>query len=61
MEEKILRLRDVMGKVGLGRTTIYKLIGENRFPPGILLGVRARGWTAESINLWISTRPQGRC
>ena len=54
--EKILRLREVMARTGLGRSMVYELIGKKQFPTPINLGVRAVGWLASEIDAWIAKR-----
>jgi prophage regulatory protein len=57
ISERFLRLRDVMQRVSLSRTTIYRLIGEGgRFPAPVKLGERASAWTESSITEWINQR-----
>ncbi|MCK7545177.1 AlpA family transcriptional regulator [Marinobacter bryozoorum] len=50
---RILRLRDVMDKTGLARSTVYKYIEAGTFPKPIDLGGRSVGWVDEEINDWI--------
>ncbi|KPQ27640.1 MAG: putative transcriptional regulator [Marinobacter excellens HL-55] len=50
---RILRLRDVMEKTGLARSTVYKYIEAGTFPKPIDLGGRSVGWVDEEINDWI--------
>lgn len=33
--ERLVRLNEVMRRVGLGKTMIYQLIQEGRFPPAL--------------------------
>jgi len=54
--EKILRLRTVMGRTGLTRSMAYELVREGRFPRPINLGARAVGWLESEINAWIAAR-----
>lgn len=37
---------------GLGRSTIYKLISEKKFPEGIALSPRCRVWPESQILEW---------
>ncbi len=53
----ILRLKDVVKRVRLGKTSIYKLVKENKFPKPLKLSDRAVGWSSEDIQRWINTRP----
>lgn len=53
---RILRLPEVINKVGLGRGAIYKLIKKNEFPAPVKLTSRSSGWADNAINKWISCR-----
>jgi len=56
MSEQILKLPDVIKATGLARSTIYKLISENRFPQQIKLTSFSSGWLQSEINRWIEER-----
>lgn len=50
----ISRLKKVIARTGLSKSSIYKLMGENRFPKPISLGgARAVGWIDEEIDDWL--------
>ncbi len=52
-EEKILRLKSVIEKTGISRSTIYSMIKANRFPKPVCIGIRSSGWLQSEINNWI--------
>ena len=52
----ILRLKKVMEKTGLSRSTIYNYIKDKTFPKPISLGIRAVGWLESDIDEWIQSR-----
>lgn len=52
-DDKILRSSDVSKKVGLSRSTIYRLIKLGKFPPSQIIGLQAVGWKASAIESWI--------
>jgi prophage regulatory protein len=56
MSEQILKLPDVIKVTGLARSTIYKLIGENRFPKQIKLTSFSSGWLKSEIEHWLNER-----
>lgn len=51
--ERFLRLRDVVAKVGLGRTTIYRMIQEGRFPPPVHPTSNTAVWPMSDLDAWI--------
>ena len=56
MSEQILKLPEVVKISGLARSTIYKLISENRFPKQIKLTSFSSGWIKSEIDHWIDER-----
>ena len=52
----ILRLSDVLNRVGLSRSQIYVLISQSRFPEPIRLSERTVGWLDTEVDGWISDR-----
>lgn len=53
-----VRLPKVMQITGLGRTTIYRMIAEARFPRPVRLSQRAVAWRSEDLVAWrASLRP----
>ncbi|NWO10404.1 AlpA family transcriptional regulator [Chromohalobacter salexigens] len=57
---KLIRIKDVMDRTGLARSTIYKYISEGKFPRPIKLGVRAVAWVETEIDGWIQASIAGR-
>jgi prophage regulatory protein len=53
---RILRLPEVMGRVGLRLASIYLHISKGSFPKPISLGARAVGWLESDIDSWIAAR-----
>jgi prophage regulatory protein len=47
-----LRLRSVIGRTGLSRATIYRLMSKQKFPRQIRLAERAVGWRCADIDRW---------
>ncbi|MGC1387871.1 MAG: AlpA family transcriptional regulator [Steroidobacteraceae bacterium] len=54
--ERALRLRQVCQFTGLGRSMIYQMQAEGRFPRRIKLGERAVGWLESEVRDWLATR-----
>lgn len=53
---RILRLKEVCKMVGLGRSFVYRLQTENRFPHSIKIGERAVGWLEDEVRMWLAER-----
>jgi prophage regulatory protein len=53
---RILRLKEVIATIGLGRAAIYQMQREGKFPKPVKIGVRAVGWIAEDVLAWIARR-----
>jgi prophage regulatory protein len=56
----ILRLPEVMARVGLKRASIYLHVAAGTFPKQIALGIRAVGWLESEIDAWLTVRVQQR-
>jgi prophage regulatory protein len=52
-DQRLLRLPEVMCRVGLKRSTIYKRMSEGRFPKSRSLGVKCAVWVESEISAWI--------
>ena len=53
---RLIRLREVQHRVGLGRSTIYRWMAEGRFPKPVQLGGYAVAWAEDAIETWITAR-----
>ena len=52
---KLLKLEDVMDRTSLGRSTMYNLLDEGRFPKPVKVG-RLNAWPETEIDEWIQGR-----
>lgn len=52
-----LRMPTVMRITGLGRSTIYRLIADQKFPSPVRLGPRAVAWRRTDLDQWSDARP----
>ena len=52
-----LRMPTVLRLTGLGRSTIYRLIADNKFPCPVRLGPRAVAWRRADVERWSEARP----
>lgn len=52
-----LRIGLVMSLTGLGRSTIYRLMADDQFPPPVRLTKRIVAWRRADVEQWFETRP----
>ena len=52
-----LRMPTVMRMTGLGRSTIYRLIADRKFPSPVRLGPRDVAWRRADLDQWSDARP----
>lgn len=52
--ERIIRLKTVMARTGLSRTTLYRKISEGTFPRQIRISINGAGWRESAVNQWIA-------
>ena len=53
----LLRMRAVTRMTGLGRSTIYRLVAQNKFPSPVRLANRAIAWRRTDMERSTETRP----
>ncbi|MBY0383268.1 MAG: AlpA family transcriptional regulator [Xanthobacteraceae bacterium] len=51
---RLIRLPEVIARVGLKRSSIYQRMAEGRFPKGRSLGPRCVVWVEAEIEAWIT-------
>jgi prophage regulatory protein len=51
--ERILRIRTVLERTGLSRSTLYRKMREGTFPNQVRISEHCRGWRESAINNWI--------
>lgn len=56
MSQSLLRLPEVMARVGWGRSTIYLKIRAREFPSPVRLGPRSVAWPSTEVDEWIQKR-----
>jgi prophage regulatory protein len=54
---RLLRMPSVVQFTGLGRSTIYRLMAEDRFPVPVRLSTRAVAWRLADLEQWSESRP----
>jgi prophage regulatory protein len=50
----IVRMKTVLARTGLSRSTIYRKIAEGTFPPRIKISVNGAGWRESDIDRWVA-------
>lgn len=51
--DRILRIKTVLDRTGLSRSTLYRRIQAGRFPPQVRIAERCTGWRESAINNWL--------
>lgn len=53
--DRVLRLPEVLRSLGIGRTTLYLLVRDGRFPAPLHVSTRVRGWRQSAINQYLAS------
>jgi prophage regulatory protein len=56
--ERIIRLRTVLDRTGLSRSTLYRKIADGTFPAQLRISIQGAGWRESDIDRWVS-EPEG--
>lgn len=51
--KRLIRVPEVLRRVGFSRTTMYELIKEGRFPYKVIIGARSVAFVESEIDAWI--------
>lgn len=51
--DRILRLKAVLQRTGLGRSTLYRKMEKGSFPHNIQISTRCVGWRESAIEAWL--------
>lgn len=51
--DRIIRLKTVLARTGLSRSTLYRKISEGTFPSQVKISVHGAGWRESAVNRWI--------
>ncbi|TXY26553.1 AlpA family transcriptional regulator [Vibrio cholerae] len=57
---RLIRFREVLTITGLSRSSLYRFIEENQFPPQVQLGDRVVAWVEGEVQEWIAQRITNR-
>jgi prophage regulatory protein len=51
--DRILRIKAVLARTGLSRSTLYRKIQNGSFPRQVRISTRCAGWRESAINAWM--------
>lgn len=57
LDDRFLRMGEVIVKTGCSRATIYRMIAEGGFPRQIAIGKRSVGWRLSAVMKWMEAPP----
>lgn len=52
--DRIIRLKTVLDRTGLSRSTLYRKIAEGTFPRQVPISIHGAGWHESAVSHWIS-------
>ncbi|QOJ20963.1 MAG: AlpA family phage regulatory protein [Gammaproteobacteria bacterium] len=53
---KIIRMNQLVKRLGLSRSSIYRLRAQGDFVPAIRLGIRSVGYSEAAVSAWLEKR-----
>ena len=51
--DRILRIKAVLVRTGLSRSTLYRKIQQGTFPRQVRISIRCAGWRESAVNAWM--------
>ncbi|MDF0490187.1 MULTISPECIES: AlpA family transcriptional regulator [Sphingomonas] len=52
--ERIIRLKTVLQRTGLSRSTLYRKIADGTFPRQVSISIHGAGWHESAVQRWIA-------
>jgi prophage regulatory protein len=52
--DRIIRLKTVLDRTGLSRTTLYRKVADGTFPKQVPISIHGAGWHESAVNRWIA-------
>ncbi|ABL68219.1 helix-turn-helix transcriptional regulator [Paracoccus denitrificans] len=52
--DRIIRMKTVLARTGLSKSTLYRKMAEGTFPPRLKISVNGAGWHESDIDRWIA-------
>lgn len=51
--DRILRLKSVLDRTGLSRSTMYRKMQSGTFPKNVQISARCTGWRESAVDAWM--------
>ena len=51
--DRIFRIKTVLERTGLSRSTMYRKMQNGTFPKSVQISTRCAGWRESAINAWL--------
>lgn len=51
--DRILRIKTVLDRTGLSRSTLYRKVQNGTFPRQVRISIRCAGWRESAVNAWM--------
>lgn len=55
-DERYIRIKELSEMLGISRSTIYRLLNEDKFPKQIKLTERTSVWRLSTIEKWVAEK-----
>jgi len=53
VSKRIIRIKTVLDRTGLTRSTLYRKVQAGSFPKQIAIGTRCTGWRESAVDEWL--------
>ena len=58
MDDRLIRLDEVLEMCGISRSELYRQIADGRFPRPVKVGLRAVRWRLSEVEAWMAGLPR---
>ena len=58
--DRLLHRTEVERRVGIGTSTLYRMMRDGEFPEPLKIGARAVRWPESEIETWLGTLPRAK-
>lgn len=52
--DRIIRMKTVLARTGLSKSTIYRKMAEGTFPPRLKISANGAGWRESDLDRWVA-------